>query len=154
MTVPFAVITDGQTATSASSRGLARGSRSSALRLDHLAEFLSRVRLEILLRGHHLAGDGRRARGERCQRDERDNRRRSSFHPLHSVRALGRASSSAIEVDNYDHRQLLQLRQRIIFVTPKICRVRDVRSGLVAIGVIRNCHVAGGGEVCAVYDKQ
>ena len=99
------------------------------LRLHHGAEFLSRVRLHVLLHGYDLAGDGRRARGERRQRDERYSRRRSLFHRSHSVRVLARASSSAIAVDNYD-RQLLQLRQRIIFVTPKSARsISRVRNG-------------------------
>ena len=71
------------------------------LRLHHGAEFLSRMRLHVLLHGYDLAGDGRRARGERRQRDERYSRRRSLFHRSHSVRVLARASSSAIAVDNY-----------------------------------------------------
>ena len=99
------------------------------LRLHHGAEFLSRVRLHVLLHGYDLAGDGRRARGERRQRNERYSRRRSLFHRSHSVRVLARVSSSAIAVDNYD-RQLLQLRQRIIFVTPKSARsISRVRNG-------------------------
>ena len=51
--------------------------RSPALRFNQLAEFLARMRLQVRLHGHHFAGDGRRARGERRQRDERHSRRRS-----------------------------------------------------------------------------
>ena len=84
-------------------------------RLHHGAEFFPRMRLHVLLHGYDFPGDGRRARGECRQRDERNRRSSSSFHRSQSawVRSVARRRVRRRAVDNYD-RQLLQLRQRII----------------------------------------
>ena len=109
--IGFAVVTIRQ-ATSA----IAVGARRVAFLRDQISQFFSRVRLNVLLGARNFCVRRRRARGEHRQRDERNrrSRRRLRFsHRLRSARILGRASSSANAVDNYD-RQQLKLRQRII----------------------------------------
>lgn len=55
-------------------------------RLHHGAEFFTRMRLHVLLHGYDFTGDGRRARGERRQRDGESNRGRRRFsHRSHSA---------------------------------------------------------------------
>ena len=80
-------------------------------RLHHGAEFFPRMRLHVLLHGYDFPGDGRRARGERRQRDESNRGRRLRFsHRLRSVRVRSVARRRVVNaVDNYDR----QLRQRI-----------------------------------------